>query len=276
MRHNVFLLLTMIVSGTTVWSGEAGPAAGKISTLIGEASVARKIVPGQTLPARVGLSVSEGDTVKTGKESRVELTFEGSRVIRCDEKTLLVIQLVRPAASEFHTPGGKLWLTVKRLTGSQKFSVSCPTAVAGIRGTVFSVESGPDAAAYKVYRGAIFVRPDDTSGIYHDTSLVVGTGNELTLVRDFEMYLKRQEKAFEQYRKNQQQEFEKYRREQNRGVDSLLQEQNSRIEKQMALERSMFRPFGVYHYSLRPIDTAKYSDWELWNRKLDKKLGWQD
>jgi hypothetical protein len=274
------LLVTLIMSFVVLFFAkeaacvEQNSVAGKVSIVIGEVTIARQTAPGQSVQARIGLAVSEGDTVKTAPESRIEIVFDSNYVVRCDEKTVLFIKLSNLSASRLHSPIGKLWLNVKHLAQREGISVSSPTAVAAIRGTVFSVTSDSNVVKYAVYRGAISVTPADTVGLHHDTTLAVETGKELTLVNDFAKYLREQENSFKEYQRQQQENFEKYRKGQQQGADSLLHEQDVYVNKRIEYERSLFRELGPYHFSLVPIDTANVSDWVVWNQKRDAKLGW--
>jgi FecR protein len=268
---NLVMFIALIL---TALNAEPDSTSGKISFFTGEVMIDRPTTSGQAIKAKIGMNISEGDTVKTGTESRCEITFNGNYVIRCDEKTMLLIELAKLAVSKLHSPDGKLWMNVKKLLRSEGITVSSPTAVCAIRGTIFSIEADSNAVKYSVYRGAIAVTPMDSKGQKQYTSLTVEKGNELTLVKDFNTYFRQNEKSFELYKNNQQAEFEKFQREQKRGADSLLNTQKEFVDRQIEHERSLFKPIGSYSYLLKPLDTSTTSDWITWNKKRDESVQW--
>jgi hypothetical protein len=269
----LFITSAVIIFPMSTLAAEPTPA-GKISSLIGSVTIARQTHPGQSIKARVGLALSEGDTVKTDPQSRIEITFDGNYIIRCDEKTELIITLAKMAASKFRSPGGKLWLNVKHILEAEGITVESPTAVAAIRGTVFSVTGDSNFVRYAVYRGAIAVSPTDTSKIKRDTTLMVETGKELSLVKNFDKYWKEQQRSFEEYQRNQEMEYEKYRKAQQRGIDSMLNARNAYINNSKENKESLFKVLDGYRFQYNPIDTSKVSDWVEWNRERDKVVAW--
>lgn len=92
----------------------------------------------------VGDLLKENDVIVTGTDAFCDLKI-GASVVRIKQKTKLVIsQLVRSADTESTILGldkGKMLCKPKRLLKSESFLVKTPTAVAGVRGTQFSVET---------------------------------------------------------------------------------------------------------------------------------------
>ncbi len=87
-----------------------------------------------------------GDSVLTGRNSRIEIGFgDGSR-IRLAENTRFMIRRAG-ADRSFHLAAGKCWASVTKLAERARFEVTSPTAVAGVRGTVFKVEAGGDSTS---------------------------------------------------------------------------------------------------------------------------------
>lgn len=275
MRASWFYSLAICIYCITLISTAAEPTpAGKISSLLGSVTIARQTHPGQSIKAKVGLALTEGDTIKTDPKSRIEITFDGNYIIRCDEKTELIITLAKMAASKFHAPGGKVWLNVKHILEAEGITIESPTAVAAIRGTVFSVTGDSNFVNYAVYRGAIAVSPTDTSKLSRDTTLMVETGKELVLIKDFATYQKEQQKSFNEYQKNQEMELNKYRKSQQRGIDSMLNVQKSYVNKNMENDGSLFTTLGTYRFRFKKIDTVKTSDWVEWNKQRDQLVKW--
>ena len=228
---------------------------------------------GQPVRAKTGMNISEGDTIKTAVESRCEISFDATYVVRCDEKAVLIINLVKLQKANLSSPIGKLWVNVKHLVKRNDISVTSPTATAAIRGTVFSISSDSVGIRYAVYRGEVAVTPQDTTQSV-PSPFSVKTDNELVLIKNFDQYLQVQKALFEQYQNKQESDFEQFQKEQQRGVDSLLNRQDASIKKRLDDERLRFKVLGSYHYAMEPIDNKNQSDWILWNKKCDTKLGW--
>jgi hypothetical protein len=118
-------------------------------------------------PLKKGGEVSIGDAVKTGDKARLELSLpDGSRLrlgaaskvtlsqgqFQGDERKVSVTMWV-----------GRLWAKVaKKLGDESKFEVETANAVAGVRGTSFTVIANQDLSALvRVYSGTVGVRKND-------------------------------------------------------------------------------------------------------------------
>lgn len=107
----------------------------------------------------IGDIIREKDVLKTGADSFCDIKI-GSSVIRIKEKTTLVVSnLANTDNVENTTLGlemGKMLCKPKKLLKNESFLVKTPTAVAGVRGTNFTVET--DAAKttrIKVFDGQV-------------------------------------------------------------------------------------------------------------------------
>jgi len=109
--------------------------------------------------------VPAGNYVRTGADSRAELTFADGSVIRLGPSSLLHIAesgfsaKTKTVNVEATLMGGKAWSKVSKLVGSDaKFSVKTQNAVAGVRGTIFRLDTDKDdATVVKVYDGSVAV-----------------------------------------------------------------------------------------------------------------------
>jgi len=104
------------------------------------------------------------DAVRTGEDSRAELTIGRTGYIRLDENShLLITHLDEAGTSSFKALIGGVWVTLaKALGGSSKFEVEMPSAVASVKGTVFrcDVDDEGDSSTY-VYEGDVELRAND-------------------------------------------------------------------------------------------------------------------
>ncbi len=111
--------------------------------------------------------VKEGDVIRTG-EGTVTLNWvDGTRVKLGPATTLTVLRChintaTDAAVTTFWLDTGRVWVRIlRKLNPRSKFEVRTPTATAGVRGTVFSVEVQPGGATrIGVLEGAVQVRAD--------------------------------------------------------------------------------------------------------------------
>ncbi|MBK8575338.1 MAG: FecR domain-containing protein [Elusimicrobia bacterium] len=125
-----------------------------------------------------GSAVKPGDTVRTGKDARLELKIEdGSRVV-LGSKSKVQVALSAPSRI-FSLMSGRVKAFVKKLQPQTKFEIRTPLAAAAVRGTVFEMGfSEEDAAGFlEVDRGVV----DLTQG---DRQVAVRAGERVGFLRD--------------------------------------------------------------------------------------------
>lgn len=105
---------------------------------------------------------------KTTDKSKAHLmTSKGTKIV-LDKKTMIYINDVIPSKKKskkaFGLCFGKIKLAVKKLKKGDQFEIMTPTAVAGVRGTKFSVETLADGSAFvKVNKGKVQVESGNNS-----------------------------------------------------------------------------------------------------------------
>jgi hypothetical protein len=124
----------------------AADPVGSATFIQGRVDVTR---PGQAAePLMMGADVYVGDIIRTKTGAKAELTFVDESIIRIAEKSRLEVTefLFEPKErrSSFNLFRGKIQSLVKKIAGfsfglekRNKFEVHTPTAVCGVRGTVF-------------------------------------------------------------------------------------------------------------------------------------------
>ncbi|GAB4300493.1 MAG: hypothetical protein Kow0090_15990 [Myxococcota bacterium] len=138
---------------------ESGEPIGRISELYGKASVIRG--GSQTEELSYKSRIYQNDRITTGADGRVKILFSDDSVMAIGANTDITITefIYKPAEKEqkssFSLLKGKALAFVGRLfrTAQAKYEIKTPTAVAGVRGTSFSVtvipleeeEGSPDA-----------------------------------------------------------------------------------------------------------------------------------
>jgi hypothetical protein len=141
------------------------PGAGRIEEINGTAEIKRV---GRTYysTARKGMPVHPGDEIRTGFQSKVVITLETTAISGVGANSEFVLEnLEKNPDTKFvdikvSLPKGELWSEVGRLkTKGSKFKVATPTAVTGVRGTVFhvEVEEGTEDTKISVLSGAVGV-----------------------------------------------------------------------------------------------------------------------
>ncbi len=108
--------------------------------------------------AQLNETLSPGDAIKTGADSRAELSLGRDGWVRMDERSqLLITHLQEGGLSSLKAVVGGIWVTIERaLTGASKFEVQMPSAVATVHGTVFRCQvSEGGASTTFVYEGEV-------------------------------------------------------------------------------------------------------------------------
>ena len=112
---------------------------------------------------KINHTVSKGDSLKTGEESRTEVTFFDESIVRIGEKTLYTISEISEEDGNLKVRSkvlwGKVWVNIKTLTEKRAdFKIDSPTAATAIRGTVYRMAASDTLTMIRVYRGEVGVR----------------------------------------------------------------------------------------------------------------------
>ncbi len=110
---------------------------------------------------QIGDVIKEKDVIQTGAESFCDVKI-GQSLIRVKQKTKIVLAtLMRQGGIEntaVDLDSGKMLCKPKKLIKSESFMVKTPTAVAGVRGTQFTVEADQNGTSrIKVFEGSVKV-----------------------------------------------------------------------------------------------------------------------
>lgn len=158
----VFIAFCIFLS---VESGYAGQAECKIAKFSGTVEV---LPPGKDTwhKAKAGETLAEGAQVKTGAKSEAYLSFGGGHSVKVSPMSLMKVSFKSSDSkpgNNLQVSRGKIHAKVSKLDSKDSFNVKTPTAVAGVRGTKFSVEvtpgngSGPAATLTKI-KGKVEVK----------------------------------------------------------------------------------------------------------------------
>jgi hypothetical protein len=144
-------LVALLLLAFPVAAQEVGTVAG----LDGTADIGRG---GAWTPATVGAPIEQGDQLRTGNPGRLKVVFQDDSVLSVSEGSLVVVneQVFDPATkkarSYFDLIQGKLNSIASEYYNrpGASYEVKTATAVAGVRGTEFTVSYDPDDAVTEV------------------------------------------------------------------------------------------------------------------------------
>lgn len=159
----------LVVFGLLTFCKETAPTKEKTSMVItfvsGDVKIIRKTESGATqeIPAKMGMLVYSGDAIKTEK-GKIDLQTKTGSSIRIKEMTTLTVDnLATQSGGEtnLQLDHGNMIANVKKATANEEFKVATPTAIAGVRGTVFAVEVDPfeKTSSVKVLEGKVALKP---------------------------------------------------------------------------------------------------------------------
>src|SRR5499427_4636804 len=119
---------------------QATPEVGVVTTLQGEATVARASTT-SPLPLKFRDSIFEKDRINTGEKSIVKVLMGGRAIVTVRELSVLTVT-EEVGRTVVNLESGKIAVGVakQRMKPGETFEVHTPNAVAAVRGTVFIVE----------------------------------------------------------------------------------------------------------------------------------------
>ncbi len=135
-----------------------------VTFVTGNVKIIQKSEAGaKELDAKVGMKVKMGDAIKT-ENGKIDLQTKTGSTIRIREMTVLNIdQLASLEGGEtkIQLEHGNVLANVQKSTSKEEFKVATPTAIAGVRGTVFSVEFDPfeKKSKVEVMEGKVSMQP---------------------------------------------------------------------------------------------------------------------
>jgi len=108
--------------------------------------------------------VKTGDVVRSGSDGTAELKWLDGTRVKITPNTQLTLKktfhnaVKKADQTEFQLTAGKVFIRImKALTPASKFTVETPTAVAAVRGTIFSVEVTGGKTQVAVFKGHVNV-----------------------------------------------------------------------------------------------------------------------
>ncbi len=138
-------LLTVTIFTNNEEKATSNTYSGSLVFVRGTATVIRY---GRRFPGTVGLGLYQSDTVLTSAGSTAFIRLTSGASIKVSSGSMITLSLLRGRSggnTGVHLHRGGVYANVNRLRGgSRGFRVDTPSSVAGVRGTLFYVESKTD------------------------------------------------------------------------------------------------------------------------------------
>lgn len=139
-------------------------ASAKLSICSGSCTVKKKGTAAYK-PAVAGTPLLPADAVKTGAKTKAEIKFPDGSVIRLADNTSVVIKnfnindAAKTKSTSVNTNLGNVWAKIKKSNYKTDFKTKTPTAIAGVRSTVYRLVIDEDGSTtVKVYDGNVEVK----------------------------------------------------------------------------------------------------------------------
>ncbi len=205
---------------------------------------------GKAQPAKIGDSIKQGMTIKTGPKSVVDVFFNENVVRILENSTVVMTELVKnvsedKSSSEFYVENGKMFSKVTRkLVDGEKFRVNTPTSVAGVRGTEFMVEEDNGKSTVSCIEGVVVVKEsgsDDSSfkevEAGKEASVEKGKLSVADLKEKNRDKIRKIKDDIKQMREDIRKRFEEKKAEIKEKVKEMKDENQQRVEDQKAADQ---------------------------------------
>lgn len=159
MLFKKYLLITLIIflfflSPSIIFSEEIA----HLTNIKGKVFLIRG---GKTQTPVNNLALYPKDIIETLKNSSCEIFFTDLSITLLEENTKLILKAISKTQNNkqanYFLNAGKIFSTVSKLNKNDSFNIQTPIAIAGIRGTEFSVDAENNSSEVAVYDGDVEV-----------------------------------------------------------------------------------------------------------------------
>jgi len=151
--------------------------------------------------AQLNMPVYFGDHIRTGKASKVTITFTDQSLLEIQSDTRVALNTIISPVEKKHSVllfFGRIWSKLrKRIVQMRGYEVQTPTAVLGVRGTEFEAASYEDGTTIvRVDSGEVVVDSETDRGVLFPNQGTQLSFDErrITVVSDFRPEWEREEK----------------------------------------------------------------------------------
>ena len=156
------LLVSVVVAVSASNCDKKAGSTAKSMVIVNTTGAAVVVKAGQEMDAKVGMLVAEKDVIKTQK-GMVDLQTKSGSAIRVKEFTTMTVAGLfggKSKETKLSMQHGSLMANVDKRANDESFKVTTPTAIAGVRGTTFTVESNEgEPTRVKVINGKVEMAP---------------------------------------------------------------------------------------------------------------------
>lgn len=173
-----FILLTAVVLVASLVFGaylfsQSAPSA-EIASVKGDVKV-KLAGKADWVKAKVGMPLKQGDSVKTGKDSEVSISFDpgvNKNIVSLTQETTILLRSLDDKLKVIELPVGKVFSSISGLKRGANFEVRTPSAVAGARGTGWSAQADSKGAEFAAFVADIYVKALDKLGVVIDEEII--------------------------------------------------------------------------------------------------------
>lgn len=169
-RLTVWSVLALLCAMAEAQTLAAPSAVGEITLVIGQSEVERETP--QTLQAKKGDAILQGDVIKTSSSGHVHVRFVDGALVSVRPNSVFTIHefkydAANPSASVVRLSLGKG--EVRSISGAaaqaakERFRLNTPLVAIGVKGTDFVTQTGQETTRVFVNQGAIVMAPFDQS-----------------------------------------------------------------------------------------------------------------
>lgn len=154
----ISLLIYLCLAPFSSFADVGRQVAGTVTFMIGDVFVSSTGT--DWVAADFDIKIYKGDLIKTGVESRCEITLEDGSIVRMEKNSLQCFEKVKTTngsrESSILLSAGKIWLNARKIVSkNDSFRVRTDKAVCAIRGTQFRVDTGSNHTRINVYNGEV-------------------------------------------------------------------------------------------------------------------------
>lgn len=148
--HGLIVTCLLALSGTSL-AQRSGGTAGQISRMKPEVTISRGE---RDLPASASMKVQWNDEVKTGQQGLARIVLDDGSILTVSKNSSMHVRK-DPEATRVHLAAGQMRAQVAKQSAGHAFELRTDTAVCGVLGTDFEVESSEEFTQVRVHEGQV-------------------------------------------------------------------------------------------------------------------------
>lgn len=137
----ISLLLSLLISGC---AREKRVEFGIVTLFYGDIKIEKQ---GKVMEPKIKMVLRSGDKINVGNKSRIDMQLGSFGIIRINQNSKVEMERLLKETTDnlkLLLRKGQVLCKLKKLRKAQSFTVETPTAVVGVRGTIFMVDTSED------------------------------------------------------------------------------------------------------------------------------------